>query len=156
MPLDDAVLMHMGDDLTNVDFQTGLGQVTDYLELRSLTPARVEMDSWRRFAANQTDGLSGFQLRTIGLAKVTCDRFEAASEESSLLSKVMLERWINAKPSELTASHGPSPALNTLFHDLALTNAGVTATLRLEKGHDIEAACGQLRLIQETADGLIG
>ncbi len=36
-----------------------------------------------------------------------------------------------------------------------LTNAGVTATLRLEKGHDIEAACGQLRLIQETADGLI-
>ena len=126
MPLDDAVLMHMGDDLTNVDFQTGLGQVADYLELRSLTPARVEMDSWRRFAANQTDGQSGFQLRTIGLAKVTCDRFEAASEESSLLSKVMLERWINAKPSELTASHGPSPALNTLFHDLALTNAGVT------------------------------
>ncbi len=34
-----------------------------------------------------------------------------------------------------------------------LTQAGVTATLRLEKGHDIEAACGQLRLMQETADG---
>lgn len=34
-----------------------------------------------------------------------------------------------------------------------LTQAGVTATLRLEKGHDIDAACGQLRLMQETADG---
>ena len=36
-----------------------------------------------------------------------------------------------------------------------LKNAGVTATLRLEKGHDIDAACGQLRLKQESADGLI-
>lgn len=36
-----------------------------------------------------------------------------------------------------------------------LTKAGVPATLRREKGHDIEAACGQLRLQQETAEGII-
>ena len=36
-----------------------------------------------------------------------------------------------------------------------LLNAGVTATLRREKGHDIAAACGQLRLKQETAEGII-
>lgn len=36
-----------------------------------------------------------------------------------------------------------------------LTNAGVTATLRLEKGHDINAACGQLRLQQESQEGII-
>ncbi|MFT6864939.1 MAG: 23S rRNA (adenine2503-C2)-methyltransferase [Akkermansiaceae bacterium] len=30
-----------------------------------------------------------------------------------------------------------------------LTKAGVSATLRLEKGHDIDAACGQLRLKKE-------
>ena len=35
-----------------------------------------------------------------------------------------------------------------------LQNAGVTANLRLEKGHDIDAACGQLRLKQETAEGI--
>ena len=29
------------------------------------------------------------------------------------------------------------------------------ATLRIEKGHDIDAACGQLRLQEETAEGLI-
>jgi len=36
-----------------------------------------------------------------------------------------------------------------------LERAGVTATLRFEKGHDIDAACGQLRLKQETAEGLV-
>ena len=40
------------------------------------------------------------------------------------------------------------------FRDV-LKNAGVQATLRLEKGHDIDAACGQLRLKQETAEGII-
>ncbi|MGK0187022.1 MAG: 23S rRNA (adenine2503-C2)-methyltransferase [Verrucomicrobiales bacterium] len=33
-----------------------------------------------------------------------------------------------------------------------LQDAGIKATLRREKGHDIDAACGQLRLKQETAD----
>ncbi|MEO0415311.1 MAG: 23S rRNA (adenine(2503)-C(2))-methyltransferase RlmN [Verrucomicrobiota bacterium] len=36
-----------------------------------------------------------------------------------------------------------------------LTQAGVKATLRREKGHDIAAACGQLRLQEETAQGII-
>ncbi len=40
------------------------------------------------------------------------------------------------------------------FQDV-LKNAGVSATLRLEKGHDIDAACGQLRLKQETQEGII-
>ncbi len=40
------------------------------------------------------------------------------------------------------------------FQDI-LKNAGVSATLRLEKGHDIDAACGQLRLKQETQEGII-
>ncbi len=39
------------------------------------------------------------------------------------------------------------------FQDV-LKKAGVTATLRIEKGHDIDAACGQLRLKQETAEGI--
>jgi 23S rRNA (adenine2503-C2)-methyltransferase len=36
-----------------------------------------------------------------------------------------------------------------------LKNADVTCTLRREKGHDIDAACGQLRLQEETAEGII-
>jgi 23S rRNA (adenine2503-C2)-methyltransferase len=36
-----------------------------------------------------------------------------------------------------------------------LRGLGVTATLRREKGHDIDAACGQLRLQTEKAQGAI-
>jgi 23S rRNA (adenine2503-C2)-methyltransferase len=36
-----------------------------------------------------------------------------------------------------------------------LAAQGAVATLRREKGHDISAACGQLRLREETAAGII-
>ena len=36
-----------------------------------------------------------------------------------------------------------------------LRDAGANCTLRREKGHDIDAACGQLRLQQETAEGVV-
>ncbi len=48
----------------------------------------------------------------------------------------------------------PSDTRCRAFRDI-LKNAGVSATLRLEKGHDIDAACGQLRLKQETDEGII-
>lgn len=48
----------------------------------------------------------------------------------------------------------PSEAQQDAFQAVLL-HAGVTATLRREKGHDIAAACGQLRLKQETEEGII-
>ena len=48
----------------------------------------------------------------------------------------------------------PSDTRCRAFRDI-LKNAAVSATLRLEKGHDIDAACGQLRLKQETEEGII-
>jgi 23S rRNA (adenine2503-C2)-methyltransferase len=48
----------------------------------------------------------------------------------------------------------PSDTRCRAFRDV-LKTAGVAATLRLEKGGDIDAACGQLRLKQETAQGII-
>lgn len=48
----------------------------------------------------------------------------------------------------------PSESRCRAFRDV-LKRAGVSATLRLEKGHDIDAACGQLRLKQETSEGII-
>ena len=38
----------------------------------------------------------------------------------------------------------------------ALSHSGVTCTLRLEKGHDIDAACGQLRLKTERELSALG
>ncbi|MDP0490143.1 MAG: 23S rRNA (adenine(2503)-C(2))-methyltransferase RlmN [Verrucomicrobiota bacterium JB023] len=46
----------------------------------------------------------------------------------------------------------PSDSRCRQFRDI-LQSAGVSATLRLEKGHDIEAACGQLRLQEENKVG---
>lgn len=48
----------------------------------------------------------------------------------------------------------PEVAQQEAFRDI-LNNAGITATIRNEKGHDIDAACGQLRLRQETSEGII-
>ena len=48
----------------------------------------------------------------------------------------------------------PTEAQQEAFLQI-LTRAGVVATLRREKGHDISAACGQLRLQQETAEGIV-
>ncbi len=48
----------------------------------------------------------------------------------------------------------PSERVQKLFRD-EVASYDVMATLRTEKGHDIAAACGQLRLKQETEAGII-
>ena len=74
-----------------------------------------------------------------------------AKAAKSLLAKVNL---IPYNTVEGLSWERPSEARQDAFHAVLL-NAGVTATLRREKGHDIAAACGQLRLKQETAEGII-
>ncbi len=48
----------------------------------------------------------------------------------------------------------PAEAHCRAFRDV-LKAAGISATLRIEKGHDIDAACGQLRLRRETGEGIM-
>lgn len=48
----------------------------------------------------------------------------------------------------------PSESHCIAFRDVVAA-AGINTTLRLEKGGDINAACGQLRLKKETAEGII-
>jgi 23S rRNA (adenine2503-C2)-methyltransferase len=71
-----------------------------------------------------------------------------------------LARRLNAKVNLIPYNHveglpwqRPSPAAQTAFLE-ALTREQVAATLRQEKGHDIDAACGQLRLRTERDMGL--
>ncbi len=74
-----------------------------------------------------------------------------AKSAKSLMAKVTL---IPYNTVEGLAWHRPSEPRQDAFQAILL-NAGVTATLRREKGHDIAAACGQLRLKQETEEGII-
>jgi 23S rRNA (adenine2503-C2)-methyltransferase len=66
-----------------------------------------------------------------------------------------LARRLNAKVNLISYNHvqglpwqRPSPAAQRAFLE-ALTRQQIAATLRQEKGHDIDAACGQLRLRTE-------
>lgn len=71
-----------------------------------------------------------------------------------------LARRLNAKINLIPYNHveglcweRPDDSRQTAFCS-ALENLGVNVTLRREKGHDIDAACGQLRLKTEREDRL--
>ncbi len=78
-------------------------------------------------------------------AKVLAKRARAMEAKVNLIPYNTVEGFEWKRPSE---------ARQEAFLAV-LKNAGVTATLRREKGHDIDAACGQLRLQEETAAGIV-
>lgn len=140
--LDDAVLLHMGDDLTSVDFQNGLATVTDYLELRTLTPAGLEMDSWQADERRTADH-AAFSLRTLGLAKVTSETWDVASSEANVLSAGLIHQWmISAAAAESGVSDSASPAFLSLLAELSLKNDAVVELvprlLNSERGRRVD------------------
>ncbi len=126
MPLDEVTILHLGDDLEPVGFQNGLSTVAEYLDLRTLTPARLELDSWRSATGNNRDGESSFQIRTFGMAKVACDTWDLANAEANLLSAAMIQKWIASRSgSDTSGANTFSAALPQLIRDLALNHEGV-------------------------------
>lgn len=89
----------------------------------------------------------------ITLEYILIDGINASVEQAEILAK--RARSIRAKVNLIpynTVEGLPWVRPNDqecLRFKKVLTNAGVSATLRLEKGHDIDAACGQLRLKKE-------
>lgn len=82
-----------------------------------------------------------------------------ALEQAALLARHArrLHAKVNLIPYNTVAGlewQRPPEKHCTAFQQI-LHQAGITATLRFEKGHDIDAACGQLRLKQESAEGLV-
>ncbi len=83
-----------------------------------------------------------------------------APEEAKLLASCArsLSAKVNLIPYNLVEGlpwRRPSRETQERFQGV-LRSEGVPATLRREKGHDIEAACGQLRLIEEEKRGVVG
>jgi len=78
-------------------------------------------------------------------AKVLAKRAAALHAKVNLIPYNTVEGLPWARPSEARQEA-------FLFE---VKKGGVMVTLRREKGHDIDAACGQLRLQEETAEGLI-
>jgi 23S rRNA (adenine2503-C2)-methyltransferase len=81
-----------------------------------------------------------------------------APEQAAILARIArrLHAKVNLIPYntvEGLAWQRPPDSHCRTFREI-LNHAGVPATLRLEKGGDIDAACGQLRLKQETLEGI--
>jgi len=127
MPLDNAWLLHLGDDLTSAGFTTGLNAVTDYLELRTLTPARKDMDAWRQHESQSPNSGRELPLRTFGIARVASDAWEVAKSEASQLAVALVDSWLFQKGAhESFGSFSQLPAdLSALITELALTSEGV-------------------------------
>ncbi len=89
------------------------------------------------------------------LIKGVNDSFDQARQLAKLAKS--LHAKVNLIPyNTVEGLEWERPALQHCKDFAAIVHkAGVTTTLRNEKGHDIAAACGQLRLKQETAEGII-
>src|SRR5438094_7278538 len=100
------------------------------------------VDAWDYYSKHQKQPLS---LEHILIANVN-----DSPDQARRLAKIArrLEAKVNLIPYNTV--HGlrwsrPSPEQQENFLSI-LRASGVAATLRREKGHDIDAACGQLRL----------
>ena len=87
------------------------------------------------------------------LEYILIDGINDSLDQARLLAKHArrLHTKVNLIPYntvEGLAWNRPPEAHCRRFRDI-LSDAGATATLRIEKGHDIDAACGQLRLQEE-------
>jgi 23S rRNA (adenine2503-C2)-methyltransferase len=90
---------------------------------------------------------------------ILIDGINDAQEEARLLARKA--RSLNAKVNLIPYNSveglkwkRSTPEATETFHRI-LTDGGVQATVRLEKGHDIDAACGQLRLRQKQGSSAV-
>ncbi len=108
------------------------------------------------------DSLHHWRLRKkqkISLEYILIQGVNDDLDQASILAK--RAKGINAKVNLIPYNtvdgldwERPSEEVCYAFRDV-IADAGINTTLRLEKGHDINAACGQLRLKKETAEGII-
>jgi len=131
LPFDDAWLLHLGDELSNTGFETSLERVADYLELRTLTPARREMDAWCACGTGAVNQEHELVLRTFGLAKVREDAWGLAHTVASHLCRGIIRHWLNgerdSQRQELLTQ--ASAEVSELISDLALSSTGVIERL---------------------------
>ena len=96
LPFDDAWLLHLGDELSSLDFHAGLERVVDYLHLQTLTPVRRQMDAWREPGASGRRQDHELLLHTFGMAGVREDAWGMVHSEAVQLCHGITSRWLNS------------------------------------------------------------
>ncbi len=122
-PFDAAWMLHLGDDLTSLEYNRGLSSLCQYIELRTLTRARCDMDAWK--SAENQNGAEGSELhlRTFGLAQIESAMWEMANGEAGRICAAAVNRWL--VPDNNEKSSGMNPELSALIDELSLTSEGV-------------------------------
>ena len=159
LPFDDAWLLHLGDELSGSEFHSALERVADYLELRTLSPARQEMDVWREPGANDHGQEHELLLHTFGLAKVRQDAWGAAHTQATHLCQGITHRWLSAGQDEalLGALAHTASEVSELVINLAISSEGVIQRvpklLNAERTRRLDeyASSVRARLVQESA-----
>ena len=107
-PFDETTLAHFGDDLSERDFSEGVNKAAEYLELRTLTAARQEMNSWRNPERTHAQECCDTTLRAFGLATISTDAWEVANSGTGPLASATLSVWAKspADSQETPDSHG--------------------------------------------------
>ena len=120
-PFDETTLAHFGDNLSAIEFFEGVNRTAEYLELRTLTSARREMNAWRNPERTHIPESHEASLRSFGLSTINADSWEVANRESGQLASAAISLW--ARPSA-TSGELDSPEWKALLDQLGIS--GVT------------------------------
>lgn len=125
-PFDAAWMLHLGDDLTSLEYNRGLNSLSQYLELRTMSPARCDMDAWKAAESQSGADHSEMHFRTFGLSVVESDMWEMANGEAGRICAALVNRWLSSDTVEKFGNYSQaSPELVALISELSLTSEGV-------------------------------
>ncbi len=100
-----------------------------------------------------------YKKQKISLEYILIQGVNDSLEQATILAK--RAKGLNAKVNLIPYNtvegldwERPTEDVCYAFRD-TVADHGINTTLRIEKGHDINAACGQLRLKKETAEGIV-
>lgn len=157
-PFDETTLVHFGDDLSERDFAEGVNHAAEYLELRTLTTARQEMNSWRNPERTRIPECCDTTLRSFGLATISAETWEVADSGIGPLASATLSLW--AKSPTDAAENTNSPAWTSLIDRLGISEEVILQAIPavLDRGRtrrmDDYAITVWQRIGQENAESL--
>jgi serine/threonine protein kinase len=144
---DDTYLIHLGENLSAVEFDQATHSVAEYLCLNALSPAAAFFDACRRCEAQPSNvGIQG-TLRSFGVFHRTAAPHEFCEELAAILGQQVLATWRKSdRKSQLPGTTGspqgmqpdeniaaPSdlaPGVAQLIRRLQLDSAGIAANAR--------------------------
>jgi hypothetical protein len=93
-PFDDTYLVHLGDHLSDADFEAGAEGIAEYLFQQSVSPACEFFDQCRTADRAKTTSLkAGPRLRTVGIARMESSHDETRRHEADALCQGLIRLW---------------------------------------------------------------